>query len=127
MLLFISKYRIGITAWTISLILFSLPGSAFPSSGWMQWIHFDKIIHIGLFACLFIAWTYPSSNKKETTITYLMIWTLLIVYGILVEFMQDNWIVNRSFELMDWVADIIGTSLGWIFMHIKKPLWKQRP
>lgn len=127
MLLFISKYRIGIIAWTISLILFSLPGSAFPSSGWMQLIQFDKIIHIGLFACLFIAWTYPSSNKKETTITYLMIWTLLIVYGILVEFMQDNWIVNRSFELMDWVADIIGTSLGWIFMHIKKPLWKQRP
>lgn len=127
MLLFISKYRIGTIAWTISLILFSLPGSAFPSSGWMQWIHFDKIIHIGLFAGLFIAWAYPCIDKKNSNYRFLLIWTLLVVYGILVEFMQDNWIVNRSFELMDWVADIIGTSLGWIFMHIKKPLWKQRP
>lgn len=127
MLLFISRYRIGLIAWAISLILFSLPGSAFPSSGWMQLIHFDKIIHIILFAKLFVVWAYPNSYQKNNTAILFIIWTLLIIYGILIEFMQDYWIVNRSFELMDWAADITGASLGWIFVSIKKPLWKQRP
>lgn len=127
MLLFIYRYRVGILAWIISLVLFSLPGSAFPASGWMQLIHFDKIIHIGLFACLFICWAYPESQQINGINKNLLIWSMMVIYGILIEFMQDNWISNRSFEFMDWIADITGASLGWIIMKIKKPLLKQRP
>lgn len=116
------KHKYTITAWLVSIILFLLPGSSLPSTSWMQLIYLDKLIHIGIFALLFLIWSYNDKSSSNS-----VIWMTLVIYGILVELLQENLIRNRSFELMDWMADITGASLGWILINVKKPLWKQRP
>ena len=44
------------------------------------------------------------------------------VYGFSVEIVQDQFIANRSFDVGDWIADIIGSFAGLWFWdrYIKK-------
>ncbi|HYH16267.1 MAG TPA: VanZ family protein, partial [Flavisolibacter sp.] len=100
---------------------FTLPGSAFPQSGWMGAIGFDKWVHIGLFSLFtfLICWAVQIMAKRALLITFIS----AVVYGILVEVVQDQLIVNRSFDLGDWGADIVGSFIGvwfWNLRYIKK-------
>ncbi len=102
-------------------ILFFLPGSAFPKTNWLSKIWFDKWVHIGLFAVLnfLTCWAF-AINSKQTIIIVLAIAAL---YGISVEFIQDQFVLNRSFDWGDWLADIAGSILGlfvWKQGYIKK-------
>jgi VanZ family protein len=101
--------------------LFCLPGSALPSNDWLDKIWFDKWVHIGLFGVLLslLNWAFNSSKIKQT-IVYLLI--VAAVYGLLVEVVQKNFIPNRSFDMSDWVADMIGAIIGtWVwYRYIKK-------
>ncbi len=95
-------------------ILFFLPGSAFPKNNWLAKIGFDKWVHIGLFTCLtyLFCWAIEALNKKF----FLFIFLSAVIYGISVEFLQDMFVVNRSFDLGDWAADIVGSFVGvWIW------------
>ena len=120
---FSAKQRyILLTLYFITMsILFTLPGSAFPNSGWMGKIAFDKWIHIGLFSffTFLICWAVRISVKWGLIATFLG----AVVYGILVEVAQDQFIPNRSFDLGDWGADIVGSFVGvwfWNLRYIKK-------
>ena len=102
-------------------ILFCLPGSAFPNESWMTKIAFDKWVHIGLFSglCYVAAWAFALESKKGL----LRVFLTAVLYGIAVELVQDRWIPNRSLDLGDWAADIVGSFLGiwiWNLRYIKK-------
>ena len=102
-------------------VLFTLPGSAFPQSGWMAAVGFDKWVHIGLFSLFtfLVCWAVQVKAKRGLLITFIS----AVVYGILVEVVQDQLIINRSFDLGDWGADIIGSFVGvwfWNLRYIKK-------
>ncbi|MGZ3882042.1 MAG: VanZ family protein, partial [Flavisolibacter sp.] len=49
-----------------------------------------------------------------------------LVYGLSVEFIQKYWVVNRSFDLVDVLFDMVGASIGlaaWWWVYKKnKPL-----
>jgi VanZ family protein len=102
-------------------VLFFLPGSAFPKEDWLSKIYFDKWVHIGLFTILsFLAcWTFLLESRKS-------LWLLLlgtIVYGLLVEIIQFYLVSNRSYDLGDLLADIVGSSMGiwfWKGWYLKK-------
>ena len=105
-------------------ILFFLPGSALPKTHWLAEIHIDKWVHVGLFAILIFLFcsAFNFSFPKK-------IWTVLIaaiIYGFLVEIVQKLWVLNRSFDLYDVLADTAGSSLGlfvWLRVYKKnKPL-----
>jgi VanZ family protein len=98
-------------------ILFFLPGSAFPKTNWLSKIWFDKWVHIGLFALLIflMCWAFEINNKRS----FLTVLAIAAVYGISVELIQDQFVLNRSFDWGDWLADITGSLLG-VFV------WKQR-
>jgi VanZ family protein len=91
-------------------ILFCLPGSAFPKQSWLDQIWFDKWVHIGLFfiLCYTVCWVWNGRDKKF----YLKVFCAAVLYGILIEVIQDQAIPNRSFDIGDWVADIIGSITG---------------
>lgn len=99
--------------------LFCLPGSAIPKVNWLSGIHFDKWVHIGLFAVLLFLWgnVLGLLNQRQK-------WGLLvaaIVYGLLVEVVQDQLIVNRDFDLWDAAADTLGAVVGlWVLGRVKK-------
>ncbi len=108
-------------SWFILMnILFVLPGSALPKSGWFSDIQLDKWVHVGLFAVLVFLWgsAFAPLFKK--------IWWVLMVaiaYGLVVEIVQKNWVPNRSFDLYDVLADAGGSMLGvfvWLRVNRKK-------
>ncbi len=98
-------------------ILFCLPGSAFPSDTWMSRIWLDKWVHVGIFSILVILFALAFPSCKY-------VWILLIcaIYGLLIEFLQNGWIPNRSFDLGDWLADLVGIMVGMVVYgrYVKK-------
>ena len=113
----------------LSLVLFTLPGSAFPKEDWLDKIFFDKWVHTGLFAVLVILWCLSWYSFKTTATAgkllraFIIIGILFLGYGIAIEFIQKYWVVNRSFDVGDIIADGIGSAIGTILSarrHIKK-------
>jgi len=117
-------------AWFItSIILLTLPGSDFPKEDWLDKIWFDKWVHIGMFALLVILWCLAMRSLKKnisyqnTIRLFWIIATLFLGYGIIMEFIQKNFIPLRSFDIGDIVADAVGCAAGLIFSvkrYIKK-------
>ncbi len=101
-------------------ILLVLPGSAFPKEDWLSKIWFDKWVHIGLFAVMVVLWCWGLQKKKQKQ--YLLVPAAALVYGIVMEFIQQHFVVNRSFDTGDIIADAIGCFTGFTFsrMYIKK-------
>jgi VanZ family protein len=61
-----------------------------------------------------------SKSKKRTFILISLVW---LSYGIIMEFVQQRFIPNRSFDVGDIAADAIGCLLGYWFSssrYIKK-------
>ena len=102
-------------------VLFVLPGSAFPKDDWMGRIWFDKWVHIGLFGGLALAWSWAMGADEVKDLRTLFL--LFMVYGITVEVVQHYFVANRSFDLGDWAADLVGSFAGlwfWWGRYIKK-------
>jgi VanZ family protein len=123
---------VGITAaWRIVILvfyflficfLFFLPGDALPPTApWFGAIYFDKIVHFGIFSILtfLLCWTIGAPFSKTVAIIFFG----AVLYGILVEVIQDQLVINRSFDLTDWAADIVGSIAGtgvWLGRYAKK-------
>lgn len=97
--------------------LFCLPGSALPSESWFGKIHLDKWIHVGLFIVLFLFFSisFDLSFKAK-----LLLLVACILYGFLVEFVQDKFIPNRGWDILDVVADGAGAVLGFLLIRSGK-------
>lgn len=102
--------------WVIFLLC--LPGSALPGNPFLERIHFDKWVHIFLFALLSFSWCvwvyqkFKAANRAPYIVWVLFLGTLL---GVLLEFVQDRWIPLRSFDLWDIAADTVGMLAGGFF------------
>ncbi len=98
-------------------VLFFLPGSAFPKNNWLSAFYFDKWVHIVLFfvLALLCCWGFFFITQKHL----IKLLVLLTIYGFIVEIVQGQIIKNRSFELGDWAADIIGSFLGVLIWNLK--------
>ena len=115
-------YRLAIALiWFLFIsYLFFLPGSALPTDDWMDKIWFDKWVHIGFFSVLSFLWCWalPVSSNR-----FILFFLSTVVYGLLVEICQDQLIINRSFDLLDLLADSIGSIIGiWVWYKKNKPL-----
>jgi VanZ like family len=103
----------------ITTFLLTLPGSAIPEENWLDKIWADKWVHIILFALLVILWcrglAKTAIEKKWLTKYFIAITIVAIVYGIGMEFAQRYLISNRSFDILDIVADAAGCIIGLIF------------
>lgn len=113
----------GIAWLIISTILLTIPGTAFPTENFLDKIFFDKWIHIGLFAILVFLFCWSFSKKqnsgKKLKKIFIVIFSLAVVYGISMEFVQKYFIANRGFELGDIIADMVGAGTGFLISNRK--------
>ena len=69
-------------------------------------------MHIGLFGllCLLFQWPALKSNWKDTDrkAWFWAISTVSVAYGTIMEYVQRDLIINRSFEEADILADAVG-------------------
>ena len=109
----IKSFVPGILAFIVATLLFCLPGQEFPEAGWLENLQIDKIVHVGLFAVLVVLWCLPiAAGKERVTQPLVGITIAFILYGIAIEFIQLEFIPHRSFDLMDIVADTVGSLIG---------------
>ncbi|HEU4469690.1 MAG TPA: VanZ family protein [Flavisolibacter sp.] len=118
--LFRSKW-LAITWFLVINILFFLPGSSLPDGDFFDLTFFDKWVHAGFFAALFFLWRAAfewNMNKPDLTL-----FSCLFIYAVAVEVIQHYFVVNRSFDLLDIVADTAGSLIGllvWRWGYKKK-------
>jgi len=94
----------------IIFILCAVPGDELPKTNAIHIPHFDKIVHFGMFFIMgiFLMAEFRIQTKLKRN-TILIISLLLIgIYGGAIEFLQQNYFVNRSGDYMDLLADILG-------------------
>ena len=81
---------------------------------------FDKIVHVGIYTVLAILLYYGWGRQSKYVFLQenivFKIFVLCAVYGFLIEIIQGLFTVDRSFELLDELADVVGAALGLYFM-----------
>jgi VanZ family protein len=111
-------------AWTVLLqVLLCLPGSTLPSGGIFSIPQLDKIVHVILFGGLTAVWCYYYYAKGKPAarlvVIFFIVYLLAVADGIIMEFVQRDYIPNRSFDLADIVADILACSIAYGICNIK--------
>ena len=86
----------------------------------MDALHVDKAVHFGLFFILILLFSLPvlkSSHTNRSKIQRIIVFSLFaVLWGIAVEFIQENFVKGRSFDLWDWFADSLGVLAGLYFI-----------
>jgi len=111
------KQHINSFLWSlIILILCGAPSSEFPSVGFLNIPHLDKIVHFGLyvvFTMLLLSETNAKRKKGELEIKSVFIsLTIAIFYGLLIELMQMLVFKSRGAEFWDFVANTVGAIVA---------------
>lgn len=73
---------------------------------------FDKLVHMGIYGILAILWLPLLMQKRSPMIAATIAFTLSLAYGISDEFHQF-FEPERSFELLDMLADATGALLAY--------------
>jgi hypothetical protein len=120
---------IAASAWFLtSIILLTLPGTAFPEEDWLDKIWFDKWVHVGMFSVMVFLWCLAlwlrkkNRDRQSVSRAFMVIAIIFLAYGIVMEFIQLYFVALRSFDFGDIVADAAGCAVGLIFSrrYIKK-------
>lgn len=104
--------------------LTALPGNEFPDLGYFDLFSFDKFVHAFFFAIL--SYNIAMGQYKQyrfCSIRYRCAKTAVlisVVYGILLEILQQYVWFDRTGDVLDVLANTIGSILGvmyfkWIF------------
>lgn len=107
------KQHINSFLWAlIILILCGAPSSEFPSMGFLNVPHLDKVVHFGLYVVFTLLILSETNTKRilggldrKAIIISLFI---SIAYGLLIELMQLLVFESRGAEFWDFVANTIG-------------------
>ena len=107
-------------AWTvITIILLCLPGSAIPSTGVFSTKGIDKVVHTILFGGIVLLWAfnlyYRRNDKQKWQVIIVVLTLFSIGLGTGLEFLQRDYIPNRSFDGYDIIADSTGAILAAIY------------
>jgi VanZ family protein len=113
----------GVVWLIITVVLLVIPGPDVPSAPLFDLVYFDKCVHIGMFGILTFLWCFPllktetASMKLFGTIT-----CSSILLGILMEYVQKYVAIYRDFDVLDMVADAVGSviALLWLSFLLKK-------
>lgn len=79
--------------------------------------HFDKLIHTGIYVFLFVFWAFTRLRNRKLNPNYAWVAIGLFIYGIVIEVLQEKWIVTRTFDFWDIVANTVGIVIGFILFH----------
>jgi len=101
----------------LTTYLLVIPSDALPKTNLISIPYFDKLVHIGLFAILSALWLKSLKNRSITIDLIVVLGT--IAYGVAMEFVQRDFVANRSFDVMDIMADSVGAVLGFALVAAK--------
>lgn len=109
-------------AWTTSLlwgliifILCAIPGKNLPHYTWADLLSVDKLVHFSMFLILCVlikrAWAL-SENKPRPSMQNFIVIPCCMIYGGMLELMQNYCYTDRSGSWFDFLANSIGAIAG---------------
>ena len=112
----LSSTKIFPIIWTLITIgLLCLPGKVIPGLGLFGIKHLDKLAHIVLFGGFVLLWGLYAWQRKKLRFEWLFVLAGITLFsiaiGIAMEYVQVNFIPNRSFDVWDIWADVVGSVL----------------
>ena len=106
----------------VATVLHIIPGSSLPKDTWLSQIKIDKWVHIAIFFIMVIVW-FLALRKRYTLATQRQLLLSVVLasmtYGVVMEFVQKYFVINRSFDLWDLVADAAGCVARYIFCFVR--------
>jgi hypothetical protein len=72
---------------------------------------FDKLLHFLMFFFTMMWFMYITKNWLASAFS-------LIILGLMLEWIQMNYIINRSFDWFDWIADGVGILICFLLLPI---------
>ena len=106
--------------------LLCIPGDALPQVDDGGIPNLDKIVHVLLFAGLSFTWylyvraKHLLMQKARSFQLSSLFFLSATFFGLLMEFVQRDYIPHRSFDWMDVLADASGALIGAVFAAILK-------
>ena len=97
------------------LVLCAIPGDSLPSSPLFNIPNLDKFVHAGLYFPLafFLGAEFDLSKKRILHLAGPLFTMLFVVlFGGLIEFLQETLFINRSSDIVDLFFDVIGGLAG---------------
>jgi VanZ family protein len=109
-------YALLVIYWIALFIGTTLPGNSLPSFGGV-----DKIKHfggyLGLTVLLYITLLFQDKYKTFKSHAFAATFIIVAVYGMLDE-LHQLLVPGRSADVLDWIADITGVTIGLLFVKI---------
>ena len=87
----------------------------------IPFIPIDKLVHFIIHTILLLLWVFyfwKQHNQKLKRRQYSYIFLSCIMYGIIIELLQDVYVPSRQGDVFDIFANTIGTFVG-LFMFFK--------
>ena len=111
-------------AWTILIqVLLCLPGTTLPSEGLFSIPHLDKFVHVILFGGFTGLWCYyyflKGKSPGRLKVLFFIVYLLAALNGIVLEYIQRDYIPFRSFDQGDIIADVLASSIAYGICSIK--------
>ena len=72
---------------------------------------FDKLLHFLMFFFTMMWFMYITKNWLVSAFS-------LIILGLMLEWIQMNYIINRSFDWFDWIADGAGILICFLLLPV---------
>jgi VanZ family protein len=93
------------------LILCFLPGNSVNKVKFIDFLHFDKIVHFGMFFIFsfFLFADIKNKTQLQKKQIILIILSLTVIIGGLIELIQNFFIPNRFGDWFDFLADFSGS------------------
>lgn len=112
------QVRIAALLWTIFILVASLlPKESVPKPSWTDFANFDKVSHLISYALLVFLWAMVFSKKVSKIKAARIAFYGGISLGILMEMAQWQMNTGRYFEVLDIIANIIGSIIGLIAFY----------
>ena len=117
----LGKKLIFVVLWTIIIAFLSLmPNPEIQEISWTDGFQIDKLAHIFLYAMYTILLGRFLDGKAYKNIpSVLLLFVIPISYGILMEVLQNYLSPTRFFDMLDIIANIIGSIVGFFILKIK--------
>lgn len=97
-------------------IAFLVPGRSMPSTE----LPIDKFVHVSIHAGLLFIWALYFFRKQKNTIatkTFSLVAIFCLLYGIIIEALQEAFVALRHSDVLDLVANAVGLLLGGIVFY----------
>lgn len=117
-------YFLPAIVWTFLIFyLCTLPGNEIPHFPFLDKIYFDKWVHAALFAGFVFLWSWGvlKARVDRTTLALWIFFSMAVLCGIAIEYIQYYFVPSRSYDVGDMIADAAGAFMG---VYVFK--WLQR-